>query len=185
MPIFVGIDPGVSGALAAIHPSGKVDIFDCPLLPKKGKWNSHDSATMYGILKGPYDAIALIEHVRFDSRDGSHKGSAEVLVRNHEAWLTILSIVGIPTLDLEVPAWRKAAGCKGLTDEVGIVSYALSLYPQMRSTLKRRSARAKSGYVYEHNRAEALLMAHACKTLSENAKPGSTTTDGILSTVNG
>lgn len=165
--IFIGIDAGVSGAIALLHPTGKIQIHDCPLLPKVGKWNRHAPAEMFKLLPTDEPAIAVIEHVRFDSRDDLHKGSAEILVRTHESWLTALAIAGIPTLDLEVPEWRKAAGCSGLTDAGLIVSYALTLYPSMRSQLKRRSTRSKAGFVYEHNRAEALLMAHAAKMLCE------------------
>ena len=135
---YVGIDPGISGAIAFIR-GDSVYIHDIPLLPKSGKWNMHDASKMHGLLVDMKDAIALIEHVRFDSRDGNHKGSAEVLVRSHEAWVTILKVLGIPTLDLEVPVWRKAAGCRGLTDEVSIVSKALQLYPVTAPSPKKKN----------------------------------------------
>jgi hypothetical protein len=165
--IHIGIDSGLSGA-ATILASRKIEIYDCPKVEKSGRWNRHDSAKMYGILR-PYrgKATAVLEHVRFDSRDDKKKGSIEVLIRSHEAWRSILEILEIPVLDLEVPIWRKAAGCSGLTDAAEIVRYALTLYPEMRSVLKVRSPRAKAGYKYEHNRAEALLMAHASKLIAE------------------
>jgi hypothetical protein len=167
MTTFVGLDPGVSGAIAIIRPDG-IEIHDCPNLPKNGQWSRHDSKAMFDILKTIKGEIfAVIEHVRFDSRDELHKKSAEVLVRSHEAWLTVLEILGIPYLDLEVPLWRKAAGCSGLTNPADIVRYALTLYPCQRKILKRESTRAKAGFVYYDGRGEALLLAHAAKILYE------------------
>jgi hypothetical protein len=166
--ITIGIDPGVSGAIAIIH-GDRIAIHDCPLLPKEGKWNRHNSWEMFRLLL-PYQdiATAVIEHVRFDSRDDRHKGSAEILVRSHESWLTCLSILGIETHSLEVPQWRRLAGSTGCgSDEKAIVDYTCQLFPQVRAQLKRRSGRAKAGYVYMHNHAEALLMAYAAQQLQQ------------------
>jgi hypothetical protein len=163
--IYVGIDSGISGAVAIIRPK-KIEIYDCPVLPKEGKWSRHNRKAMHEILKSiKGEAQAVIEHVRFDSRDDLHKISTEIMVRTHESWLTALMIAGIPTLDLEVPIWRKAAGCSGLTDPSEIVRYALMLYPDQRKVLKRQSSRAKAGFVYYDGRAESLLLAHASKVL--------------------
>jgi hypothetical protein len=165
--VFIGIDCGVSGAIAVIA-GDRIFLHDCPLLPKSGKWNRHDPKEMCLLLL-PYQerAIAVVEHVRFDSRDDRHKGSAEILVRNHESWLTCLAICQIETHDLEVAQWRRLAGSSGCgSDEKAIVDYACQLFPSVRNRLKRRSSRAKAGYVYEHGRAEALLMAYGAKMLS-------------------
>jgi hypothetical protein len=168
--VFIGIDPGVSGAIAIVTDLGQ-RVFDIPLLPKTGKFNRHDSAQMWNIIYPLIgsNAIATIEHVRFDSRDNSHKGSAETLVRTHESWVSLLAIAGIETHDLEVIHWRKASGCPGLTDDALIVAEAIKRYPSLSSQLKRRSTRAKAGYVYEHNRAEALLIADAGKAIALGA----------------
>ncbi|MGL5061377.1 MAG: hypothetical protein ACRC62_15495 [Microcoleus sp.] len=166
--LYIGIDPGVSGAIAIVSTNGTILIHDCPLLPKEGRWNRHDSRGLMAILSSinPDEAVAVLEHVRFDGRDDGHKTTTEILVRSHEAWLTCLNLRGIPVLDLEPLAWRKAVAASKLgTNEVAIVEYACKLYPQCVDELKRPSLKEKCKFVYEHNRAEALLMAHAARSL--------------------
>lgn len=175
--ICIGIDPGVSGAIVIFSfddfgdRNELIEIYDMPLLPKPvdEKYNKHDPRFIYQVLE-QYKSdriIAVIEKVGFDWRDDGSKKSAEVLIRSHESVLTILAVLGIETHNLHPHQWRKLAGCSGLTDDKLIVDRALQLFPDARSQLKRRSTRAKAGYVYEHDRAEALLMAHAGRVILE------------------
>jgi len=168
---FIGIDCGISGAIAIITPDRAIQLHDCPIAPKTGKFNRHDSLRMHELLLpcAGTNAIAIVESVHFDWRDEAKKGSAEVLVRSHEAWLTLLQILGIPCQNLYPVQWRKLAGCDAGWDKAAIVRYACKLYPAVRSQLKRRSSRATAGYMLETGKAEALLMAHAAQSLQGEA----------------
>lgn len=158
---FIGIDPGISGAIAIVNRLGvtprdwAVEVHD---------W-SNDTQSLFDLL--PEVGTVFIETVHFDRRDGDHKRSAEVLIRSHQTWKTLLDLKpGLEVLDLYPIQWRKLAGFKGGADKEQALEYALSLFPEARSSLfyKSRNGRWKRN----HNRAEALLMAYAASLVQES-----------------
>lgn len=160
--IRIGIDPGISGAIAIVD-GQTVFLQACPLADKVGRFNQHDPREMFKILSmyGDMGAIACLESVHFDWRDDNKKGSAEALIRSHEAWKTALAIAGIQTQHLAPPVWRKRSGITTGQDKIAAVTEAIKRYPSVAGTLKRRSNRSNRGYVYADGMAEALLMADA------------------------
>ena len=68
--IYLGIDPGLDGALAAIYEDGRVEIFDTPTVTvkvTKGNKREYDLSTLTGWLRawnlGPHVLRAAIEKV--------------------------------------------------------------------------------------------------------------------------
>lgn len=165
MTYHIGIDPGLSGACVVLDHHGNAIYHDCPRRAGAAKLSvdQHDPKAMLNLLLlyvGKSQAI--LELVRFDSRDEQHKVSAEILVRTHEAWRTVLECLDIPTQHLYPVQWRRPLGLSGDVGEV-YVNEALRLYPQCRSWLYYKSKNRK--WKQNHNRAESLLMGHVSKLL--------------------
>ena len=170
--IYIGADPGMNGAIAIID-NDNVVIHDLPCLEEKRivtghgksyKFRQPDRRAIKELLQPYKGAIAAVELVHFDSRDSTNKTTAEILIRSQEILMTSMECLGISAIELLPTQWRQIAGSRGLgADEVKITDYACQLFPSVRAHLKRASNRAKSGFVYEHGRAEALLLAHTAR----------------------
>lgn len=164
MSYFIGVDPGLSGAAVVIDRHGNASYVDCPIgVEKKSSLNRHDATSMFRWLL-PYavkGTQAVLERVAIDQRDTTHMVSAEVLIRSHESWKTVLEVLNIPTIHLYPVQWRKPLALSGDCGET-YVSEALRLYPGSRDWIYYRSRNGK--WARNHNRAEALLMAHGLQT---------------------
>ena len=157
--IFIGIDPGLSGAAVALDLHGGAVYFEPP--STDGNIRVHESLKIFGFLVPFADrATAVLEQVRLDQRDARHMVSAEKLIRSHECWRTNLEILKIPTQHLYPVQWRKPLGLSGDDGEV-YVNEALRLYPDCRTWLYYKSRNGR--WAMNHNRAEAVLMAHLAK----------------------
>lgn len=169
---FIGIDPGLSGAAVCMDQHGNLDYLDCPIYAGESDLKRHDPRQIFNWLlpyAGP-QSRAVLELVRVDHRDSGHMVSAEKLIRTHEAWRTCLELLEIPTEHLYPVQWRKPLGLSGDVGEV-YVAEALQLYPDCASWIYYRSRNGK--WAKNHNRAEALLMAHGAKMASlDSAEAG-------------
>ena len=113
--IFIGIDPGLTGAIAALRQDGGIaGLWDAPILTvKKNKATRHELniADMVEILKtlpALHDAQALVAAVeRVSSMPGQGVASSFSFGKGFGIWLGILSALGIP-YDLVHPVrWKK------------------------------------------------------------------------------
>jgi hypothetical protein len=164
---FLGADPGTVGGCIAVIDAVKNEVmfFDMPLTHEK----KHDSNKLYEYLLSFEDCAIVVESVCFSDRDEFHKGSAEKLIRSHEAIITCASIAKLQVRQMTTSEWRKLAGSYFLgTDEQKICEFAAILYPGTLDRLIEPKKRGK-GYIYKHNRAEALLMAHCAKLIYQQA----------------
>lgn len=176
--VYIGIDPGLTGAVACIYASGGVMIEDTPTYtrerPKKkgqkkaGIRTVYDIPSMAEILRrlmahhwNPEEACPLIvglEHQqpmpsneRFGKQGGLQTFS---LGYGYGLWEGILGALGLP-YEVVRPATWKPAMTKGLPKEKDAARMrANQLFPQARGWLSRKK---------DHNRAEALLMAEWLK----------------------
>lgn len=149
--IYIGIDPGLDGALAAIDADGKaVSVHDAPTSRDGGK-RRYLLADMAGILRGFPEIVgarmrACVERVHSMPKQGvaSSFGFGE----GFGLWQGLLAGLGIP-FDLATPqAWKKSmlAGAGKEKDAARI--RAQQLFPGVELHLKKH-----------HGRAEALLIA--------------------------
>jgi hypothetical protein len=173
--IYVGFDPGSSsGVLSFLMPDGTVHLHGVPTLPEKrqvGRYSfyQHDSVALNKIISqriGKQRAIALVEQVHIDSRDTSKMASAEGLIRSHEAVKTLLLVHGVGVINAVPAQWRSVLGIVG-SDEEQAIALAIKLYPSIRDQIFYKSRNGK--YARNHNRAEAVLMMHAAKLLTERS----------------
>lgn len=163
---FLGADPGtISGAIAVIAIGDDIELDHILLykMPLDDVTKDCDPVKLHNIFIPFKGDRIVVEIVRFGSRDDDHKSSAEKLIRSHQCILDCAKLAGLQVLSLETPKWRELAGSLFYgTDEKQICEYASKLYPQAASRLIRPKLKGK-GVMYEHNLAEALLMAHAAK----------------------
>jgi crossover junction endodeoxyribonuclease RuvC len=154
--IYVGIDPGLTGAVAAIFPTGAVQTWDAPTA-WDGKKNRLLISDMRKILKtivaagDPRDrpdlAIrAAIERVHSMPEQGI--SSAFSFGEGFGYWQGLLSGLEIP-FDLVTPqAWKKALLAGAAKEKDASRIRAQQLFPTADLRLKKH-----------HGRAEALLIA--------------------------
>jgi crossover junction endodeoxyribonuclease RuvC len=147
MTTYLGLDPGVSGAIAILAPNG-VTFYDMPVLEVKKK-QTLDYAGLACILR-PFSgsgAFAAVELV--GAMPGQGVSSMFNFGRSYGAALATLATLEIPYELVTPPVWKRAfrlVGCE--KDESRAV--ALRLFPQCANDLKLKK---------HHGRADALLMA--------------------------
>lgn len=159
----LGFDCGTTaGAIVCITPSNEIRYWDMPAIKAKGESSRTDYCRLAAILQEIGSGVAVVESVHIDQRDLTKLTSAETLVRNHEAVITLLTVCGFGIIELAPVQWRSKLKLEKGLDKSGLVSEAIQLYPQCRGWLKypyRKRMTLKEG------RAEALLMAHLTKQL--------------------
>jgi len=138
-PAVIGIDPGITGALALIC-GDHVEIHD---------YNSTmASFNLVSLLKGKFNVkFAIIEKVWIWEKERDVK-AAEVLIRNSEMWKVMLRL---NTIDYEsyTPAkWRKNLIYKKDRNKAGYIRTAKRIFPKHEKLFTR------------HDRAEAALIAY-------------------------
>lgn len=145
--IYIGIDPGKSGAIAAIQ-SGEAIVWDCPLVGKNqdfgGMAKLLESATGEG-------AIAAIEQV---CSFGMGRQSAFIFGCNYGAWQALCLARDVPLHLVRPQVWKRAIGLPRQATKDDSRAIAMRLFPQCRDRLTRKK---------DDGRAEALLLAQWCK----------------------
>ena len=173
--ICIGIDPGLTGAGAAVDHNGLVGVFDLPTMeipgvgPEalvKNKIDGHALCTQLLRLcpLGSGKPLVLIESVRaMGGKDNSIQTQASLL-RSLGAIETVAECLGWKPQYVAPQKWKKFFGLidpalKDSERKRESLARARALYPNTKDDVLRL---AKS-----HNRAEALLLAHwGVRTLS-------------------
>lgn len=158
---FVGIDPGLTGAIAVILDSGEaptVAIHDVPTYKKDNGGKEYNFYNMYKLLASftlLYKVTLTLEQQQ--AMPGQGVSSTFQTGKGYGAWLA-LCWATTPNFQIVSPrTWKKAMG---LTKDKELSRLkAISLYPGIECMLKRKK---------DHNRAEALLLAHYTRTGRDN-----------------
>jgi crossover junction endodeoxyribonuclease RuvC len=148
MKTYIGIDPGLTGAIASISPIGLVLLHDMPILNGKGK-TQLDYANLAHVLRqyDPLESMAVIEQV--GSMPGQGVSSMFKFGQVYGAALGILAALQIPYIYTTPVQWKRhhrLIGCE--KDESR--GRALELFPGCVAALRLKK---------HHGRADALLMA--------------------------
>ncbi len=152
--IAVGIDPGLTGAVALVDSRGSCAVFELPTIPIPGG----------GLVKRRIDAASLARQMRnfcpvgepvrvaveavhtIGSRNNAVQTQGS-LMRTLGAIEAVLEVLRLPFQPVEPQVWK---GFYGLgAEKRASVQKALTLYPS-----------APIGLVKDHNKAEAVLIAH-------------------------
>lgn len=149
--IFAGIDPGLSGALAAISEAGElVALAPMPTMPH-GKTKRVSGAALAGWCDSLQAAgtVALIMLEQVASRPGQGAPSIFSFGRAYGAVEAILGAAGLP-LDYATPAtWKRAYSLTSSKSES--IRKACDLFPSL--------AHQRTGKGPTHDQAEAVLLA--------------------------
>jgi len=151
--LYVGIDPGATGALAGISSDGAVYVFDCPE-------TIHEMAAMVKNLSEGYSVQVIIEKVNPFYKSSAK--SAFTFGGNFSAWQMALACFQIPYEFVTPRKWQNFIydSAKKL-DDPKKQSYerANRLYPDMELKTKR-------GKILD-GRCDALLIAEYCKRINK------------------
>lgn len=152
--VFIGIDPGLTGAVAAIDEHGRLlTVQDTPILAvKKGKGVKHIylDSQMVTVLRAckttGVSAYVALESVHSMPKQGvASTFSTGVGVG---LWRGIIAALELPLTTLEPRRWKVAMGIAVGADKNASIVRALQLFPA--ADLRRKK---------DHGRADALLMA--------------------------
>lgn len=146
--MLVGIDPGLSGAIALLNPTTReVIVHDMPLVASKAGRSETDVHNLARLLvpTGTVN-IAILEQVHAMPNQGVT--STFRFGQNYGACQMAISGHGYDVRDVTPNAWKKhfRLGSDGNASR----ALAMQRFPALAETLKR---------VKDHNRAEAVLLA--------------------------
>lgn len=141
MTRIVGIDPGVTGALA-MHDGGLlVKVFDLPAFDGRT-----DGAGLAEILQGLEPDVVYLENTQAMPKNGS--------IASYSLGFNTGVIVGVvqslrhPLIRVRPSVWKQKMGVARL-DKNGVRGIVREIYPDQAPLFKR---------VMDHNRAEAVLI---------------------------
>jgi crossover junction endodeoxyribonuclease RuvC len=155
MSIVLGIDIGVTGALAAIDNRGSASVADLPTVEVAGKRTVKRAISGRGLLDllrhyvPPGEpCLAVIEDIRGGFGPGGHASLASVM-HSRGVVEAVLSIARADVLIVQPQVWQRAIGMTG-GDKAASRQLAMQKHPLLSSMLSR---------VKDHNRADALHLA--------------------------
>lgn len=153
---YVGIDPGKTGAIAVLGLNAY--ICDVPLI--SGDYDFYQMWKILGRVFERHDKLYLgLE--RQQAMPGQGVSSTFQTGRGYGAWEALCWIT-TPDFQIVSPrVWKKKLGLTG--DKEASRELATKLYPSMENQLSRKK---------DHNRAEALLLAHYTKLIRGIYKDG-------------
>lgn len=166
--IYVGIDPGTTGAIAFLRKDG-ARVFDLPTVDLPGE------GSVRRRVHGPGLSQLLMTHAAGDSvlatledlSAGGRDSSAQTVgsqYRTRGTLETTLELLGLQPKIVLASRWKRLYGLAGKAadDKAGAkaIQLARGLYPELADQLKR---------VADHNRAEAVLIAHWARKTSEGS----------------
>ncbi len=148
--VFIGIDPGLHGAIAAITPN-RIELHDTPILSigTKRNYNASAMAMLLRSYKETYPTLLVgLEWVH--SMPGQGVASTFLFGESFGAWKGILASLCVPHQLISPQAWKRSmmAGQPKEKDASRLV--ALRLFPEVSDRLQLKK---------DHGRADALLIA--------------------------
>jgi len=149
--VYVGIDPGLSGAVATIYSDGTVDLIDTPVMmtTKKGGKSKNDYLPyqMAAMLADKEKCLVFIESVH--AMPGQGSTSMFRFGYGCGLWEGIIAALGLSLTKVTPQAWKKEL-MKGMKDKDAARIRAQELFPNCTKELSRKK---------DCGRADALLIA--------------------------
>jgi hypothetical protein len=149
--MIVGIDPGLTGALAVLAPDGTLEaLYDVPTLTlrtSRGTKQEYDLPGLVALLapySGPQSHVLIEES---QAMPGQGVRSTWTTGYGYGAWLGVLAALQLPHTRVRPQIWKRALGLS--KDKEASRLRAMQLYPAADLRLRKH-----------HGRAESLLLAH-------------------------
>lgn len=154
MTFIIGIDPGVSGAVAFFPPHDVAWVHDMPVTKaSRGKTAldvyGEQLRAMLAILQLYPTSAAYVEQVQSRPRQAGQFAFG----MNYGRVLGVLEALGIPIVHVPSSKWKPALGLRG-ADKAASVALAAELFPHLKDRLYGPRGAPLDG------RAEALLIAY-------------------------
>ncbi len=165
MSSSLGIDPGISGAVALLGSDGSVHFWNTPSIKTGGK-RDYDSANMQEILLDAVsvarlqdrllpkaEPLGLYLHAYIERAQAMPKQGTTSMFnygKGYGLWLGLLIGIGIPHTLVSPRRWKMAMMADMAKDKGASLLRAKQLFPQCASQLQ---------LVKDHDKAEALLIA--------------------------
>lgn len=152
MTRYLGIDPGLGGALACLEPDGTAAVWDTPVLTVQApgsRRREYDVAALVDLVRSciapPGPLLAVVEAATPHPRDGKigwlRTGYGCGL------WHALLAACAVPYRIVPAATWKRAEDLAGRDKAAS------------RLEASRRFPTVDLGRVKDHGRAEALLLA--------------------------
>ena len=158
--IVIGIDPGLTGACAVVDHQGIRAVFDLPTMPVPGAGpkalvkRKIDGRALCQLLLKHCPASEAKPHVfleKVNTMGGANNAvqTQGSLMRSLGAIESVIECLNYPMEQIAPQTWKKQFGIG--SDKAKALETARKLYPEAQGDLKRQK---------DHNRAEAVLLAH-------------------------
>jgi crossover junction endodeoxyribonuclease RuvC len=162
--VHIGIDVGLTGAIAVVCDSWDTEVYDMPVVEEKGARTVKkyiDSLSLAGLLKAALYRRTLGTLVVESQHSMPEQGVAGVfsLGRSYGTIEGVVGALGYPLSRADPSRWKKAMGCD--PGKEGGRLRALELFPHQAHNLKRKK---------DHDRADALLLAEYGRRMREHGK---------------
>lgn len=154
--IYLGIDPGLSGAVSAILPDGRLFVTDTPVAVVKKTRRDYLVGEMAAVLRGLWDrnqnACAALERGIAMPRQSS--STTYTTGRGGGLWEGILAALGIPYELVDSRKWKKEMGLPPGADKGASRVLASRLFPESAQFFARAKddGRAESALIAEYRR---------------------------------
>lgn len=154
--IHLGIDPGLTGAVAVIEADGEVSFFDTPIY-KDGTKTRIDEARCADLIRGQARATSLVTIEKVNAMPKQGVTSMFSFGYGFGVWMGIIAALQIPHQLVTPQAWKKVmfAGYTSDTDSRVVARRLWPLYTE--ETLSRKK---------DHGRADASLIAEFGRRLN-------------------
>ena len=151
MRIVVGVDPGLTGAVAALDVDGNfLWVKDTPTAQKTKTQREYLESGMAQLL-GACDAT--IDHVWIEQQQSMPKQGVASTFKTgvgYGIWLGIIAAYGLPHTAVRPQVWKKTVGIAAGSDKDMSRVLAQQLHPSCVDQLERKK---------DHGRADAILIA--------------------------
>jgi crossover junction endodeoxyribonuclease RuvC len=138
----IGIDPGLSGAIAVLEESGFLhEVADMPIMELRKGRNQVNAAALSKILKrwAASDAMAYLEQV--SAMPGQGVSSMFSFGCSYGIVQGVLAALTIPMVLVSPQSWKKRAGLQGKDKDMAR-TLAIRLYPAAELSRKKDIGRA-------------------------------------------
>jgi len=154
--IFIGIDPGKSGAVAFLSDEGLAEVFLCPTIPSgKGTKRLYDVQEMVGLILGNTDGLqsfAVLEKQQAMPKQGL--SSTFSIGMGFGIWRGILAALEVPSEEPHSRVWQRVI-CGSIAGDTKArsIQAASRLFPTIDLRISERGRKP------HHGKADALCLA--------------------------
>ena len=153
MKTIIGIDPGVTGAIAVLNRERFFEIRDMPSAKTDG-FNGIDPNALSAIIRRLTATSQVYELVAYSEKSILPPGNGKMATRSiydcRGVIRSVLALLNVPLIYVPPQTWKKHHGIPPGSDKEYSRGFALQRLPALSQEFQRKK---------DHNRAEAALIA--------------------------